>query len=79
MIELNLVWSVGYPIVVFVASLWLNSKLVAARLTRVERDIAEINKRHEDMERETVSRLRNIELQLVELKVLVTSKLSKEE
>jgi len=79
MIDLiGLAWTVGTAAISVGVSLWTSVKLTDARLLRAEADIAALQRQHAETEKELVSRLRNIELEVTKLNTLLTLRLDKE-
>jgi len=65
------IWTITSSVVTLMASLWITSKVHSNRISRMEKDIDELNKLYEDTEKEMLSRLRVIEMRVTELATML--------
>lgn len=64
-------WPIITSIVTLVATIWLTGKVHANKIARLEKDIEVLDKRYENTEKEMLSRLRGIEIQVTQLATMM--------
>lgn len=64
-------WPLASSIVTLIATIWLTGRIHSNKIARLEKDIEVLDKRYESTEKEMLSRLRGIEIQVTQLATMM--------